>query len=244
MLYLVGLGLNKEGISKQGFEIVKHSKRVYLENYTVDFPYPLDDLEVVFGKKVESVNREFIEGLTYIDEAKKKDVVILVYGSPLTATTHITIVDECKKSRVKCKVIYGASIFDSVAKTGLQLYKFGKVASMPTWQKEKNFTPDSFVEIVKQNNSIEAHSLILVDIGLNFDKAAEQLKKSFENHKLKLEKFAVCQMMGTGKEKIYYGDLKEFDKVFIRSPYCFVIPNKMHFLEKEIIETFQIQDRD
>ena len=41
MLYIIGLGLNFDGISKFGLGVVKKCKKVYLENYTVDFPYNL-----------------------------------------------------------------------------------------------------------------------------------------------------------------------------------------------------------
>lgn len=238
MLYLIGLGLNKEGISKEGLEIAKRCKKVYLENYTVNFPYNLIELEETLGKKIESVDRGFVEGLSFIDEARKKDVVLLVYGSPLTATTHITIVDEAKKSGIKIKVIYSASIIDAVAETGLQLYKFGKVASMPAWK--ESFTPTSFMEIVKENQSINAHSLILIDIGLNIQDAIKELKLSAEEHKIKLGKIVVCQSLGTNKSRIFYRNLKELENFDgVRKPYCIIIPGKLHFVEEEVLKGFE-----
>ena len=165
MLYIIGLGLNVDGISKYGLETVNKCKRVYLENYTVDFPYSEGELKEVLGKKVILADRDFVENLKIVDEAQKMNVALLVYGSPLTATTHISILEEAKKSGVRYKIIYNASILDAVAETGLQLYKFGKIASMPAWDSSKNYEPDSFMEIVKENQSIKAHSLILVDIG-------------------------------------------------------------------------------
>ncbi len=237
MLYLIGLGLNKEGISKEGLEIAKRCKQLYLENYTVDFPYSLRELEEIIEKDIAPADRAFVEGLSFVDEAKKKDVALLIYGSPLTATTHITIMDECKKSDIKVRVIYSASILDAVAETGLQLYKFGKITSMPAWK--PSFTPTSFMEFVKENQSINAHSLILIDIGLNFEDALEQLKKSAEEHKIKIKKIVLCQSLGTNKKRIFYRtleELKEFDGV--RKPYCIIIPGKLHFVEEEILESF------
>lgn len=238
MLYLIGLGLNKEGISKEGLEIAKRSKKIYLENYTVDFPYKIGELSEILGKDIIPLNREDVEGLEFIDEAQKKDVVLLVYGSPLTATTHIAILDECEKSGIKCKVIYAASVFDVIAETGLQLYKFGKVVSMPAWK--KSFEPDSFMEIVKENQSIFAHSLILIDIGLDIQDSLNQLEKSAKNHNFKLGKLILCQQLGEKKQKIFYkslDELKEFTGV--RKPYCLIIPSdKLHFTEKEYLKRF------
>jgi diphthine synthase len=239
MLYIIGLGLNADGISKYGLGVVKKCKKVYLENYTTDFPYSEGELREVIGKKLIPANREFVESLEIVDEAAKMDVALLVYGSPLTATTHISLIQEAKKSGVRYKVIYNASIFDAIAETGLQLYKFGKIASMPGWDKEKSFAPDSFMEIVQQNNSMKAHSLILIDIGLEFKDAIEQLKKSAEKHKIPLKKILVCQALGTKKRKILYRDINELEEFSgIKNPYCLIIPSKLHFIEKEFLEGF------
>jgi len=244
MLYIVGLGLNAKGISLEGFDIVNRCKKVYLENYTVDFPYSFPELEEVFiGKKIIQLNREEVESFKFIDEAERGDVALLVYGNPLIATTHVAIVDEALKSGIKTKVIQGTSVLDGVARTGLQLYKFGKIASMPEWKPEKNFTPDSFMEIVKDNQKINAHSLILIDIGLGFREALKQLEKASENHKIKIDKLILCQALGTKNERIFYRtipELKEFTGV--RKPYCIIIPSNLHFIEKEILEGFEGKD--
>lgn len=227
MLYIIGLGLDLNGISQEGMEAVKKCKQVYLENYTVDLPYHENVLkEKLCLKKLKLADREFVESEKIIDEAVKKDVGLLVYGSPLTATTHISLIKEAKRMEVKYKIIYSASIFDAVAETGLQLYKFGKITSMPS------FEANSFLEIVKENQKINAHSLILVDIGLNFPDALKKLKGI-------KGKIVVCQKLGTKHSKIFYKDIeafKEFDGV--RKPYCFIIPGKLHFLEKEVLEGF------
>ncbi len=238
MLYLIGLGLNVDGISKFGLEVAQRCKRVYLENYTVDFPYSIGALGEKIQKKILPADREKVEGLSIVDEAAKMDVAVLIYGSPLTATTHITLIQEAKRMGIRSKVIYNASILDAVAGTGLQLYKFGKIASMPAWK--PSFTPDSFMDIVKENQSINAHSLILIDIGLDIQDALMQLEKSAENHKIKLKKIVLCQAMGTKHQKIFYKkleELKEFDGV--RKPYCIIIPSKLHFVEKEVLKDFE-----
>ena len=103
MLYIIGLGLNVDGISSFGLAAAQRCKKVYLENYTVDLPYTeIQLIDVLKGKKVIPADREFVESLQIIDEAKNKDVALLVYGSPLTATTHITLIQEAKA--LLCKV--------------------------------------------------------------------------------------------------------------------------------------------
>lgn len=239
MLYLIGLGLNYDSISTYGLTILKRCKKIYIEDYTVNFPYSKTKLAKALGKKVIPADRDFIEGLSIIDEATKKDVALLIYGSPLTATTHITLLDEAKKSEVKTKVIYNASVLDAVPESGLQLYKFGKITSMPRWQPEKGFKPDSFMEIIKENQSIGAHSLILIDIGLKFREAIKQLKASAKKHKMKLRKILICQTLGTKQQKFLYRDIGEIGEYTIRIPYSLVIPGRLHFMEKEFLDNFK-----
>tara|TARA_Y100000310_G_scaffold342839_1_gene447824 strand:+ start:3429 stop:4142 length:714 start_codon:yes stop_codon:yes gene_type:complete len=236
MLYIIGLGLNIDGISKYGLEIAKRCKRVYLENYTIDFPYSFEELREVIGKKIISANRELVESLELVDKSRKMDICLLVFGSPLTATTHISLIQEAKEQNVKCKIIHSASILDAVSETGLQIYKFGKTASMPEWK--KNFTPESFIEVLQQNTSINAHTLILIDIGLEFSQALEQLEISARNKKIKLNKIIICQSLGTRHKKILYNNIKELKKIKIKKPYCIIIPSKLHFMEKEFLEDF------
>jgi len=239
MLYLVGLGLDHDSISKRGLEIAKRCKRIYVENYTVDFPYALSVLEQMIGKKIKIADRKFVESLELIDEATNMDVVLLVYGSPLTATTHIALLEEAKKSKVKTAVIHNASVLDAVAGTGLQLYKFGKTTSMPKW--EKNFTPDSFIETIQHNFSMRAHSLILIDIGLKFKDALKQLEEASEKNNLSIKELVVCQALGTKRQRIIYSEIENLKEIrWIIAPYCFVIPSKMHFLEKEFLEHFRM----
>ncbi|MBI3623281.1 diphthine synthase [Candidatus Pacearchaeota archaeon] len=234
MLYLIGLGLDSYGISKQGLDIIKKAKKIYLETYTVDFPYNLGWIEDVIDKKVVNAGREKVESLELVDEAAKQDVVLLVYGSPLTATTHITLIQECKASGVKYKVIHNASILDAVAETGLQLYKFGKTTSMPTWK--KSFEPTSFIEVVKDNMKIDAHSLILVDIGLNLATAIDQLELSAKKEGVKLDKIIVASKLGADRSKIIYNKIENFRDFDIERPYCIIIPGKLHFVESNFLE--------
>ena len=233
MLYIIGLGLNIDGISKYGLAAVKKCKRIYLENYTVEFPYSKKELEDIIKKKIISADRKFIESLKIVDEAKKTDVALLVYGSPLTATTHISLLQEANKSGIRHKTIYNASVFDAVAETGLQIYKFGKIASMP------EFEADSFMKVIIENQSINAHSLILVDIGLEFEKALEKLEKAAKKYEVKLNKVVICSRLGTKHSKIYYDNINNFKDKNIKAPYCIIIPSKLHFVEKEVLDEFE-----
>mgnify|MGYP000642074651 CR=1 FL=1 len=240
MLYLIGLGLNEKGISLEGLEAVKNCDKVYLESYTVDFPYSREKLGKILDVNIEVLGRSSVESNEIVKEAKDKDLALLIYGSPLVATTHFSLIEDAIEMEVDYKIINSASVFDSVVESGLQFYKFGKVASMPAWDEKKNYRPDSFMELVKDNQAGGSHSLILCDIGLKFKEALEQLKKSCEKHNfdIKEKEIVVGQSLGTGSQKFYYGKIKNLFSLNekVENPFCIVIPGNLHHTEKRFLD--------
>ena len=225
MLYLIGLGLNESGFSYEAFSAIKNSRAVYLENYTVDFLYEKQKLEELIQKKIKDADRDFVENFEILNEAKTQNTALLVYGSPLTATTHISLLQESRKRKIAFRVIHSASIFDAVAGTGLQIYKFGKTASIPKHE------ASSYLDIIEENKKINAHTLVLVDIGM-------ELKDSIKKLKGISGKIILCSSLGTKNQKIFYSEVKKLSKEKITKPYCFVIPGKLHFMEEEYLKNF------
>ena len=234
MLFLIGLGLNERGISLEGIESLKNCEKVYIENYTVNFPYSFDELENVLGKKLINADRDLVESNKIVPEAKNGNVALLVYGSPLTATTHISLIEEAKKQEVEYRIIYSGSVFDGIAETGLQIYKFGKIASMPMWR--ESFNPTSFADIIKENQSINAHSLILIDIGLELPDAINELQVAMEEKGIQEDKILVCSELGTKNQKMIYDKVENFKNTNVNKPYCIIIPGKLHFFEEEVLK--------
>ena len=227
VLYIIGLGLEVRGISLHGKKILKNVKKIYLDNYTVELPYSKKELEKELKIKVIEASRESVESERLVDEAKKGDVVLLVYGSPLSATTHISLIESCKEKKVKFNILYSGSVFDAVAESGLSLYKFGKTISLPKWQ--KNFEPKSFMNVIEDNKKIWAHTLLLIDIGLKFQDA----KKELIECGLK-EKVIVCSCLGI-KSKFFYGFLDDIPIDKIKAPYCIIIPSKLDINEERLL---------
>jgi len=238
MFYLIGIGLNLESISLEALEALKSCEKIYMESYTVELPYKIEELhgliEEVLKKRIIHLTRIMVEGEKFLEEARDKNIALLVYGSPLTATTHISLILKCRKENIKYRVLHNASILDAISETGLQAYKFGKITSMPAWK--DNYKPDSFIDIIKDNLKIKAHTLILVDIGLSYPEALRQLEEAASN-KLKLDKIIVCSQLGTEKSRIFYEKFQELAGREIYAPFCFIIPSSLHFLEEEALES-------
>lgn len=227
MFYLIGLGLNEKSLTLEAQEACKEAD-VWLESYTASLPYSAKKLEEQLGKSVKIAGRDDVESEKVLKEAGKKDIALLVYGSPLAATTHTSLILACKKAGIKYKTIENCGIFEAIAETGLQLYKFGKTASLPCWK--PGYNPVSFMEIIKENQKIKAHTLLLVDPELSLEKALEELEAVGVK-----EKLILAEGLGTAAAKIYWNDIENLKKVKITRLFCFIIPSELHFAEKEFL---------
>ena len=151
--------------------------------------------------------------------------------SPNTNTKH-----NSSKQKISYKVYHNASILTTIAETGLQLYKFGKTASIPNWEEHTN-KPTSFTKYIKENQSIKAHTLLLTDIGLEIKDAITQLKKSSEKEKVEIpEKIIACSSVGTEKQKIFYDTLENLQNQKVEMPFCLIIPGELNHVEQKALE--------
>jgi len=227
-LNLIGLGLNANSISADALATIKSSDKVYLENYTVNFPYKIKDLNI----KLTELDRSKVEDESIIQEAKSKNISLLVYGDALSATTHIQLILACKKQNIPYEIFHNASILTAISETGLQLYKFGKTASMPNWAEHTN-KPTSFANYIKQNQSIKAHTLILTDIGLEIEQAITQLQESTKDIP---DKIIAISNAGTPNQKIFYDTPANLKNEKVKMPFALIIPTELHFAEEEFLK--------
>ncbi len=165
-LYLIGLGLHDTtDISLHGDAIIRRADALYLEGYTAISQSTKDALEEAYQKPVIIAYRDMVEQKaeeTILSDARHKETALLVVGDPLVATTHMELLLRAKKKGIKTQIIHNMSIFDAITSSGLELYKFGKVTSIPFWTEQ--FRPMAAYDILKQNRSIDAHTLCLLDI--------------------------------------------------------------------------------
>ena len=234
--YLIGLGLDVHSISAEALEVLRKCDVVYLENYTVNFPYSLEELSISLGVEVRALFRERGEDESIVLEAREKDVALLAYGDALSATTHMQLIMKCKREGISYSIFQNASILIAIARTGLSPYKFGKILSMPSWKEHTN-RPTSFVSYLKDNASIHAHSLILTDIGLSLGDSLEQLEESCRKEDLSLpEKIVMVSCAGARNEKIYFDSIDSLKNIETLMPFCLIIPGELHFAEEEALE--------
>src|SRR3989344_1385294 len=228
MLYLIGLGINRGHITLGALADARKCDGLYLEGYT-SLGLSKKELERIFGKEIMKVEREFVEGFD-VRKAKKKNIGILVHGDIFSATTHISLLLECRKNNVKIKLANGISILTLIGNLGLNLYNFGKVASVP-------FQDVGLISSLRENKDL--HTLFLLDLNpqenkfVSINEAVERLLKQGMNNRLCI----AIERLGFNDQKITVRNAEEITKLkFDKYPQCFVIPGKMHFIEEEALE--------
>jgi diphthine methyl ester synthase len=250
-LYIIGIGLNDvKDITVKGLEAVKLCDIIYLENYTSLLQCSFEDLEQFYGKKLILSDRNQSEqgSIKIIKQAKDKNVAFLVVGDSLGATTHIEIFKEAKEANVEVKIIHNASVLTAVGVVGLQLYNYGKTASVPYL--------DDFPEletpynILENNQKYGMHTLFLLDIKVPKDRfmtvgeglfVLEDIEKRKGKKLISDETFVIgCARLGANDQLIKSGKLKDIKGIdFGAPPHCLIIPGKMHFLEEEMVELWR-----
>ncbi|CRG99642.1 diphthine synthase, putative [Plasmodium relictum] len=178
VLYIIGLGLGDEkDITIKGKEIIEKSDIVYLESYTSILFISKEDLEKFYKKKIYEVDRNFAEENCeeILSEAKNKIVSFLVVGDPLCATTHHDIILRAKKENIKVHIIHNTSIISAIGESGMQLYNFGQIVSIPFF--EKDYKPTSFYDKIKINLYNNFHTLCLLDIKVK-ERTIENIMKN------------------------------------------------------------------
>ncbi len=270
-LYLIGIGLyDEKDVSVRGLEIIRSCDKVYLEHYTSILGIKTKKLEDCYGREVELASRDFVEKLAdkkLIDEAKEKDIALLIVGDVFGATTHTDLFLRAKKEGVKTEVVFNASVMNAIGLVGLELYKYGKTTSIVF--PDNNWLPQTPYDVIKQNKEMGLHTLCLLDIKVaepsrhNLLRAAhgapvEPMPPRFMTIKESLEvlerienerkeglitKKTFCigvARIGHPDYKIIAGTLEELRKIDFGEPlHSLIIPGIMHHIEEEICDQWK-----
>ncbi len=252
MLYLIGLGLaDEQDITSKGLEALKKCTEVYAELYTNPFSGDLLNLEKIINKKIKVLKRPDLEegADKWLPSAHDNDIALLVPGDPMVATTHLSIILTSEKLGIKTEVIHSSSIYSAIGETGLQIYKFGKTASLPF--PEPGYFPNTPYKILEKNLNQNAHTLLLLDVKTKekkFMTIPEAIEILLELGKKVAKKPGFTEethclgiaRLGSQNQKIKFGKAKELLKVdFGKAPHTLIVPGKLHFLEEEALERFK-----
>jgi diphthine synthase len=231
-LFLVGTGVAFD-LTLSAIEALKSCDEVYIETYTNHIEQrSIKKLEKLISKPIVTLDRGRLESPFLVDRAKSADVCILASGDPLTATTHITLVLEARQKGIPVRVIHNSSIHSvAPARAGLQIYRFGKTASLVN--PRPNYKPTSSLEIIRENLVRNLHTLVLLDTEPQPMGAKTALEMLSE-----FEKAVVLSRVGHEDEKISYGAITELKKQELgRPPFTVLVPAKLHPVERDFLDS-------
>ena len=249
MLWFVGLGISGfKSIPIEALDVLSKADIVYLEQFTS--PIGKSDL----AKIKEATKGEFKlakrwlveDGSEILKNAKKKKVVLLAYGDPYIATTHIELRERAIKEKIKTISIHASSSLTSmIGECGLHFYKVGRIATIMS--EMKSLTTPYYV-IYK--NIIEGnHTVLLLEYNQDKDfflDPKDALKGLLETEKGQIRNVIskdtygiVASRIGFKDQSIVSGKISSLKKKdFGKPPHTVIIPGRLHFTESDALKVF------
>ena len=183
------------------------------------------------------------DGQEILNASKSSTVVLLSYGDPYMATTHIELRTRAELENIETKTVHSASIITSmIGEAGLQFYKVGRVVTIMN-EKKSTITPYT---AINKNLTQGLHSVILLEY--NHDKKYFLDPKNAISNLLDIEKeqkkfilsddtfTIIASRIGFETQKIISGKFSNLLKVdFGEPPHSIIIPGKLHFTESDAI---------
>ncbi len=254
MLTFIGLGLyDEKDISVKGLEAVSAADRVYAEFYTSRLMgVSLEKLEAFYGRKVRLLSRSEVEvDPSWLEEARDKDVALLIGGDAMVSTTHIDLRLRAVEMGIQTRVIHSSSIVTAVSGLcGLQNYRFGRSTTIPFpyISRGKRIVPETPYLVLKENQSRNLHTMLFLDIQST---PVERYMTVSEAASLLLEMQAAAGdtyldgLMGIGIARAGASDaavhadlldrLQGYD--FGGPLHIMVVPARLHFMEAQALRT-------
>ncbi len=236
MLKLIGIGLDHlNEVKKQAIvNELCECTQIFLDTYT-NF-ISKETIKNLEQLGIKTAQREFVESEEILIRAQTENVALLVSGDPLFATTHHSLIIAAHNKKIRWKVIHNISVHTAALSiSGLQCYRFGRTTTLT-----QDFLLSPF-EFIKKNIENNLHSLVLADPSVNLNHIINNYIRASEELKLPRE-VIILSNLGTEKQFVRYSNIENFLPVKKElRPFCFIVPAKLHFMEKEFINSIHAQ---
>ena len=247
MLWFVGLGISGiSELSDNTVSIIKNADTVYLESFTSPISETeKEQLANMCDGEFKIAKRWLVEdGNEILENAKKREVVLISYGDPYIATTHLELKTRAVTDKIETKTIHSSSIVSSlIGEIGLQYYKVGKILTIMNDPKSM-ITP---YNTISNNLLSKMHSVILLEY--NEDKSffldpQDALSLLLDAEKIQngkiisLDTFAIiASRIGKSDQNITSGKISNLiKKEFGNPPHTIIIPGSLHFTESNAVK--------
>ena len=247
MLWFIGLGISGfKSIPNEALDILAKADVVYLEQFTS--PISKSDLVKIKNAtkgEFKPAKRWLVEdGNEILQNAKKKKVVLLSYGDPYIATTHIELRTRAIEEKIKTHSIHASSSLTSmIGECGLHFYKVGRIATIMS--EMKSLTTPYYV--IYKNIVDGNHTVLLLEY--NQDKDFFLDPKNALNSLIETEKgqrrnvissstyVIVASRIGLKNQEIVSGKISSLKKRdFGPPPHTVIIPGRLHFTESDALK--------
>ena len=247
MLWFVGLGISGiSELSDNTISIIKNANTVYLESFTSPISETeKEQLANMCDGEFKIAKRWLVEdGNEILENAKNREVVLISYGDPYIATTHLELKTRAVTDKIETKTIHSSSIVSSlIGEIGLQYYKVGKILTIMNDPKSM-ITP---YNTISNNLLSKMHSVILLEY--NEDKSffldpQDALSLLLDAEKIQngkiisLDTFAIiASRIGKSDQNITSGKISNLiKKEFGNPPHTIIIPGSLHFTESNAVK--------
>ncbi len=247
MLWFVGLGISgAKSIPHEALEVLSKADIVYLEQFTSPIgKSDLSKIKKMTNGEFKAAKRWLVEdGNEILKKAKRKKVVLLSYGDPYIATTHIELRIRAIQEKIKTYSIHASSSLTSmIGECGLQFYKVGKIATIMS---EMNSLTTPYYVIYK--NIIEGnHTVLLLEYNQDKDFFLDpkdallgliETEKGQKRNVIDYSTYAiVVSRIGFKDQSIISGKISSLKKInFGKPPHTVIIPGRLHFTESDALK--------
>jgi diphthine synthase len=247
MLYLIGLGLNPKQLTIEGLHAAQRCDTLYLETYTSTYSEGTrSQLETILHTKIIPRNREQMEDQMeeLVKDSATKHIGILVFGNPLSATTHVSLLMECTAQKIPFRVIPGISIFSYRGMKGLDEYRFGRTTTFVFPQ--EGFEPLSTFDVIVENKKAGLHTHCLFDLHpekqrfMTINEAITFIERASHAREVSTHSWIGVGIAGAGhvNEQWYAGKLGGLKKKeWTAFPQSLIICGELTPYEREALQT-------
>ena len=248
MLWFIGLGVSgSDSLTSKAIKIIQDANLVYLESFTSPiYKEHEENIRNLVNGDFKIAKRWLVEdGQEIINAAKNSTVVLLSYGDPYIATTHVELRTRAKLENIETKTIHSTSIVTAmIGEVGLQFYKVGRIMTIMN-EKKSITTP---YRIIFKNLIDGLHSIILLEYNQdenffldpkNAILSLLNVEREQRRNVVNENTFAVVvSRIGFKTQKITSGKFINLCKIdFGEPPHSIIITGKLHFTESDAINT-------
>jgi diphthine synthase len=249
-LWFISIGLwDEKDLSLRALEAARRCEKLFIELYTTKLATSVERLERLIGRAIELLERKDLEEgyERLLNEAMEKRVGLLVGGDAFVATTHCVLRVEAAKRGIRSFVVHGSSIVSAIAESGLHIYKFGRIATVPLPERTRGMPPYSIYDAIKLNQRAGLHTLLLLDMDVEEDRflmpkeamelllgVEEERREGAFTHETAV---IVIARLGSDEPLLRHGRVEDLlGAEFGKPPFVLIVPAELHFTEEEYLK--------